>query len=76
MWSASGWDWKPQPPARLINRLRRVKGGDIVLLHDGDHRSPNGDRSHTIAALEYWLPRWKEAGLKLISLDHLTGKSS
>lgn len=74
MWSVSGRDWKRQPPQRLINRLRQVKGGDIVLLHDGDHRSANGDRSHTVAALEYWLPRWKDAGLRLIGLDHLTKK--
>jgi peptidoglycan/xylan/chitin deacetylase (PgdA/CDA1 family) len=76
MWSLSGWDWKPQPSERLINRLRRVKGGDIVLLHDGDHRRVDGDRGHTIGALEYWLPRWKEAGLRLTSLDQLAGNNN
>ena len=69
MWSAMAWDWKPQSPARVIKHLRGVRGGDIVLLHDGDHRLLNGDRHHTLKALEYWLPRWKEAGLRCVKLD-------
>jgi peptidoglycan-N-acetylglucosamine deacetylase len=73
MWSVSGYDWRPQPPEDLIRRLRRVQGGDIVLLHDGDHRELQGDRRHTVAALEHWLPRWKEAGLTLESLDEIRG---
>jgi peptidoglycan-N-acetylglucosamine deacetylase len=64
MWSISGHDWNPQPPARLIRRIRKVGSGDIVLLHDGDHRVPNADRSHMIRALEYWLPRWKDSGMQ------------
>jgi peptidoglycan/xylan/chitin deacetylase (PgdA/CDA1 family) len=69
MWSASGRDWRPQPAARVIRRLRRACGGDIVLLHDGDYRALGADRGHTIEALEYWLPRWKDAGLRFVALD-------
>lgn len=69
MWSAIARDWKPQPAEPVIRRLRRVRGGDIVLLHDGDHRLLDGDRMHVVAALEYWLPRWQGAGFKLLSLD-------
>jgi hypothetical protein len=43
----------------------------MVLLHDGDHRVLEGDRGHTIAALEYWLPRWKDAGIRAANLDEL-----
>jgi peptidoglycan/xylan/chitin deacetylase (PgdA/CDA1 family) len=75
MWSAMAYDWKPQPAERVIERLRRVQGGDIVLLHDADHRDPQGDRRHTVVALEYWLPRWKDAGLKMVSLDELETQS-
>lgn len=69
MWSAMAWDWKAQLAARVIKHLRGVRGGDIVLLHDGDHRAVNGDRRHTVEALEYWLPRWRDAGLHCVSLD-------
>ena len=71
MWSAWAWDWKPQPAGPVIQRLRRAQGGDIVLLHDGDHRVPDGDRQHTVAALEYWLPRWKDQGIRFVSLDEM-----
>jgi peptidoglycan-N-acetylglucosamine deacetylase len=71
MWSAIARDWKPQPCERVIERLRQVRGGDIVLLHDGDHRRPDGQRHHTVAALEYWLPRWRDAGLCAATLDKL-----
>jgi len=71
MWSALAHDWKPQEPEPVIRRLRRVRGGDIVLLHDGDHRILEGDRRHTVAALEYWLPRWKDAGLRFVTLDEI-----
>ncbi len=69
MWSAMARDWKPQPAEPVIERLRRARGGDIVLLHDGDHRRLGGDRQHTVTALEFWLPRWKDAGIRLVALD-------
>jgi len=69
MWSKWAWDWKPQPAERVIHRLRRVIGGDIVLLHDGDHRLLEGDRRHTVAAIAHWLPRWKDAGMRFVTLD-------
>jgi peptidoglycan-N-acetylglucosamine deacetylase len=71
MWSASARDWKSQRAERVINRLRRARGGDIVLLHDGDSRRVGGDRHHTVAALEYWLPRWKDAGIRFVTLDEV-----
>lgn len=69
MWSIWTWDWKPQPAEPVIRRLRRAGGGDIVLLHDGDYRELEADRRHTVAALEYWLPRWKDAGIHFVTAD-------
>jgi peptidoglycan-N-acetylglucosamine deacetylase len=71
MWSAMAWDWKAANSESVINHLRRVKGGDIVLLHDGDHRVLEGDRRHTVAALEHWLPRWKDERIRFKNLDDL-----
>jgi peptidoglycan/xylan/chitin deacetylase (PgdA/CDA1 family) len=74
MWSRIGWDWTPQPPERLIARLARAarpgrSHGDIVVLHDGDHRALGGDRHHVATALEYWLPRWRDAGLEFVTIE-------
>ena len=87
MWSRHFYDWKPQPPERLIRRLTRVvndasiaaesgprnSGGPILLLHDGDFRQPAADRRHVIAALEYWLPRWRDAGLEFVTIEQAAG---
>jgi len=77
MWSKICWDWKPQPPGRLIERLSSVgrlnrPHGDIVVMHDGDHRALGGDRLHVVAALEHWLPRWRDAGMEFVTMDTST----
>jgi peptidoglycan/xylan/chitin deacetylase (PgdA/CDA1 family) len=69
MWSRLAWDWKAQNKAPVIERLRRVTNGDIVLLHDGDHLELRGRRMHTVEALQYWLPRWKDAGHSFVTMD-------
>jgi peptidoglycan-N-acetylglucosamine deacetylase len=71
MWSAMARDWKPQAAETVIERLRGVEGGDIVLLHDGDPHAANADRRHTALALEYWIPRWKDAGMRFTTLDEI-----
>lgn len=43
--------------------------GDIVCLHDGDYARPSADRMHTLKALEYWLPRWRDLGLEFVTMD-------
>jgi peptidoglycan-N-acetylglucosamine deacetylase len=48
--------------------------GDILCLHDGDYARPKADRSHTVAALEYWLPRWRDLGLEFVTMDETIGK--
>jgi peptidoglycan/xylan/chitin deacetylase (PgdA/CDA1 family) len=74
MWSKICRDWKAQPPQRLIEKLANVAQtarprGDIVLLHDGDHRTLGADRQHVVAALEHWLPRWRDAGMEFVTMD-------
>ena len=64
MWSVSAHDWTLQPWEQVSRRIRGVRRGDILLFHDGDHRTSNSDRNHTLQALEHWLPRWKDSGLQ------------
>ena len=74
MWSKICWDWKPQPAERLIATLSSVARtdrthGDVVVMHDGDHRALGGDRHHVVAALEHWLPRWRDAGMEFVTME-------
>ncbi len=72
-WSVICYEWRPQPAGRLIQRLARVRAGDIVVLHDGDHRFLNADRERVIEALAYWLPRWRDAGFEFVTMDAAVG---
>lgn len=81
MWSKICWDWNPQPPRQLIERLGSVARpgrpqGDIVVLHDGDHRALRGDRHHVVAALEHWLPRWRDAGNEFVTIESSAGSNA
>ena len=49
--------------------------GDILCLHDGNYRRLNGDRAHTVAALEHWLPRWSDLGLEFVTMDETLSKT-
>ena len=55
----------------LVNNAKAPNGatGDILCLHDGSHHQLNGDRTRTLAALEYWLPRWRDVGLEFVTID-------
>jgi len=83
MWTQIPGDWKPKPAEWLIARMQPVakhleqrradskQGGDVLVLHDGDHRFLNADRNHTLQALEYWLPRWRDAGLEFVTIEDI-----
>lgn len=49
--------------------------GDILCLHDGFHAANNADRAHTLAALGYWLPRWRDLGLEFVTIEQAAGKA-
>ncbi|HUI75636.1 MAG TPA: polysaccharide deacetylase family protein [Candidatus Acidoferrum sp.] len=81
MWTLIPGDWREKPAEWLIRRMepiakRREKSqsaeagtGDVLCLHDGGHRGLNADRTRTLAALEYWLPRWSELGLEFVTIS-------
>jgi peptidoglycan/xylan/chitin deacetylase (PgdA/CDA1 family) len=75
MWTRMARDWAVSEPEPVIQRLRATGGGDIVVLHDGDYHVLEGRRGHIVAALEYWLPRWKDQGLEFPSMDEVAAKS-
>jgi peptidoglycan/xylan/chitin deacetylase (PgdA/CDA1 family) len=78
MWTLLPGDWREKPVDWLTTRMQPIavraktaahrRTGDVLCLHDGAHRRLNGDRSRTLAALEYWLPRWRDLGLKFVTI--------
>ena len=78
-WRAPSSEWlvgRMQPIASHASQVRQdstqghaTPTGDILCLHDGSHRGQNADRTRTLAALEYWLPRWRDLGLEFATID-------
>jgi len=49
--------------------------GDVLCLHDGHYARPSADRTCTLAALEFWLPRWRDLGLEFVTISKAEEKA-
>jgi peptidoglycan/xylan/chitin deacetylase (PgdA/CDA1 family) len=75
MWNVTGYDWNA-PPAPVIERKvsRRVRGGDVILLHDGGHRQMGADRSQTVIATDHLIARYKLEGYEFVTIPEMMAK--
>jgi peptidoglycan/xylan/chitin deacetylase (PgdA/CDA1 family) len=85
MWTLIPGDWREKTAEWLIRRIAPIEKrarynfstlgytGDVLCLHDGGHRALNADRTHTLAALAYWLPRWRDLGLEFVTISEAVG---
>jgi peptidoglycan/xylan/chitin deacetylase (PgdA/CDA1 family) len=69
MWNVTGYDWNA-PPAEEIERkaAKRIRGGDVILLHDGDHRQMGADRSQTVIATDRLIGRHRAEGYEFLTI--------
>ena len=71
MWSITGFDWNAPPADRIVQRVsNNIRGGDVVLLHDGSHLAMGGDRAQTVIATDHLLTRWK-AEYNFVTIDEM-----
>ena len=63
LWGVTGYDWNAGSAADIKHEVtRQVRGGDVVLLHDGGHKHMGVDRSYTVQAVDELIRRYKEEG--------------
>jgi peptidoglycan-N-acetylglucosamine deacetylase len=72
MWNVTGYDWNA-PPAKMIERKvgRQIRGGDVILLHDGGHKQMGADRSQTVEATDHLIMRYKSEGFTFRSIPEM-----
>jgi peptidoglycan/xylan/chitin deacetylase (PgdA/CDA1 family) len=75
MWNVTGYDWNA-PSVEHIERqvTRQVRGGDVILLHDGGHREFGADRSYTVAATARLISRYLAEGYEFVTVPEMMGK--
>jgi|SRR5450432_799872 peptidoglycan-N-acetylglucosamine deacetylase len=85
-WRPKTLEWLAQRMQPIATNVQQAKekgttpathdNGDILCLHDGDARHLNGNRANTLAALQYWLPRWRDLGLEFVTMAQAAGGSA
>ena len=72
MWNVTGYDWNA-PPAPVIERKvsRQIRGGDVILLHDGGHKQMGADRSQTVLATDHLITRYKSEGYGFATVSEM-----
>ena len=72
MWNVTGWDWKGKPAEYVERRVsRQIRGGDVILLHDGNHEAFGADRSQTVVATDRLIARYKAEGYEFVTVPEM-----
>jgi len=50
---------------------RQMRGGDVIVLHDGGHRAMGADRAQTVIATENLILRFKDQGHEFVTLEEM-----
>jgi len=72
MWNVTGYDWNA-PPAAIIEKkcAKQIRGGDVILLHDGGHKQMGADRAQTVVATDRLITRYKSDGYECATIPRM-----
>ncbi len=69
MWNVTGYDWNAPPAAVIEGKVaRQIRGGDVILLHDGGHKQMGADRSQTVIATDRMISRYRAEGREFVTI--------
>jgi peptidoglycan/xylan/chitin deacetylase (PgdA/CDA1 family) len=72
MWNVTGRDWNA-PSAEYIEKkvANQLRGGDVILLHDGGHQRMGVNRSLTVTATDRLLTRYLPEGYEFLTVPQM-----
>jgi peptidoglycan/xylan/chitin deacetylase (PgdA/CDA1 family) len=72
MWNVTGYDWNA-PAATVIERKvsEQVRGGDVVLLHDGGHKNMGANRLQTVLATDRLVAKYKLEAYEFVTVSEM-----
>jgi chitin deacetylase len=48
-----------------------MRGGSVILLHDGGHRKMGADRSQTVIATDRLIAQYKSEGYEFVTIPEM-----
>lgn len=76
MWRVTGYDWNAPSVEHIERKVsRQLRGGDVILLHDGGHLAFGADRSHTVVATDHLISRYHDEGYQFVTIPEMMGKT-
>lgn len=77
MWNVTGYDWNAPPAAQIEAKVAsQIRGGDVILLHDGGHKQMGADRSQTVIATHHLIARYQNEGYEFVSIPQMIGSTT
>jgi peptidoglycan-N-acetylglucosamine deacetylase len=75
MWNVTGYDWNAPPAESIEGRVaKQIRGGDVILLHDGGHKQMGADRSQTVIATDRLIAGYKAEGYEFVTVPEMMSK--
>ena len=72
MWNVSCYDWKAKSAGEIVAHAdRQIRGGDVILLHDGGYLRMGADRSRTVEASDRILTRYQGEGYQFVTIPQM-----
>jgi peptidoglycan-N-acetylglucosamine deacetylase len=72
MWNVTGYDWNAKSVDEIEHKVtRQMRGGDVILLHDGGHLEMGTDRSHTVAVTDRIIRRYQQQGREFVTIPQM-----
>jgi len=75
MWNVTCYDWKATSADKVVaHAQRQIRGGDVILMHDGDQRAMGADRRHTVEASDRLISHYKQEGYEFVTIPEMMDK--
>jgi len=72
MWNVTSYDWNMERAPVIAERVsRHIRGGDVILMHDGGHLRMGADRAQTVLATDALISRYKSEGFRFVTISEM-----
>lgn len=77
MWNVTCFDWSAKSNQSIEQKARRqIRGGDVILLHDGGHLQFGTDRQWTVKATETLITEYGAKGYEFVSVPEMMAETA